>query len=81
METPGGPDSGKNSKFANNPLITKYKIPEMHAAMTDLLGSLEPLGIAGSEACLRWLYHHSALSEEDGVILGASNGCRRSFRT
>jgi aflatoxin B1 aldehyde reductase len=44
----------------------------MHAAMADLLGTLEPLGIAGSEACLRWLYYHSALSEDDGVILGAS---------
>lgn len=44
----------------------------MHAAMTDLLNLLEPLGISGSEACLRWLYYHSALSEGDGVILGAS---------
>jgi aflatoxin B1 aldehyde reductase len=44
----------------------------MHAAMTDLLDTLEPLGIAGSEACLRWLYYHSALGEDDGVILGAS---------
>jgi aflatoxin B1 aldehyde reductase len=53
-------------------LIAKYKTPEMHAAMADLLDTLEPLGIAGSEACLRWLYYHSALSEKDGVILGAS---------
>lgn len=44
----------------------------MHAAMTDLLNTLKPLDIAGSETCLRWLYYHSALSEEDGVILGAS---------
>lgn len=44
----------------------------MHAAMTGLLNLLEPLGINGSEACLRWLYYYSALSEGDGVILGAS---------
>lgn len=36
------------------------------------MNTLEPLVIAGSEACLQWLYYHSALSEEDGVILGAS---------
>lgn len=40
--------------------------------MTDLLDVLDSLGIIGSEACLRWLYYHSASSEGDGVILGAS---------
>ncbi|KAJ5161931.1 hypothetical protein N7492_007323 [Penicillium capsulatum] len=49
-----------------------YDKPEMHAAMTDLLDTIEPLQITGSEACLRWLYYHSILQEGDGVILGAS---------
>lgn len=62
---------GQSSKVANHPLVAKYKTPQMPAAMADLLNTLEPLDIAGFEACLRWLYYHSALSEEDGVILGA----------
>lgn len=44
----------------------------MHDAIWDLLDTIEPLNITGSEACLRWLYFHSALREGDGVILGAS---------
>ncbi|KAJ5167360.1 uncharacterized protein N7482_006141 [Penicillium canariense] len=59
------------NKIANG-LNAKYDMSEMHAAMNDLLDTLEPLEIAGSEACLRWLYHHSVLREGDGVILGAS---------
>ncbi|KAJ5578618.1 uncharacterized protein N7459_007582 [Penicillium hispanicum] len=49
-----------------------YDKPEMHAAMTDLLDTLEPLQISGAGACLRWIYYHSILNENDGVILGAS---------
>jgi aflatoxin B1 aldehyde reductase len=30
-------------------------------------------GVAVKEATLRWFMHHSALGEEDGVILGASS--------
>lgn len=44
----------------------------MHTAISDLLDTIEPLHIKGSEACLRWLYFHSALRETDAVILGAS---------
>lgn len=62
---------GQNTKVAS-PLIAKYNTSQTQAAMTDLLNTLEPLNITSSEACLRWLYYHSALSEEDGVILGAS---------
>ena len=49
-----------------------YDRPNMHVAMTDLLNTVEPLQISGSEACLRWIYYHSHLREGDGVILGAS---------
>lgn len=44
----------------------------MHAAIYDLLDTIEPLQITAHKACLRWVYYHSALWEEDGVILGAS---------
>ncbi|KAJ5091236.1 hypothetical protein NUU61_006106 [Penicillium alfredii] len=53
-------------------LNTMYDKPEMHAAITDLQDTIEPLEITGSEACLRWIYYHSILREGDGVILGAS---------
>jgi aflatoxin B1 aldehyde reductase len=50
-----------------------YDKPEMHAAITDLQDTIEPLRISGSQACLRWIYYHSMLGDGDGVILGASN--------
>ncbi|KAJ6054876.1 hypothetical protein N7499_005826 [Penicillium canescens] len=49
-----------------------YDKPEMHAAITDLQDTIEPLQISGSQACLRWIYYHSMLGEGDRVILGAS---------
>lgn len=49
-----------------------YDKPHMHAAITDLQDTIEPLQISGSQACLRWIYHHSILEKGDGVILGAS---------
>ncbi|KAJ5718295.1 hypothetical protein N7488_003941 [Penicillium malachiteum] len=67
----------ENSRFSpNNPasamLNKDYDKHQIHAAMTELLQALEPHGITGSEACLRWIFYHSALGDGDGVILGAS---------
>lgn len=44
----------------------------MHAAIKELLNTIEPLQISSAEACFRWLFYHSLLNEGDGVILGAS---------
>ncbi|KAJ5126682.1 hypothetical protein N7448_007461 [Penicillium atrosanguineum] len=60
-----------DNQIAKN-MNAMYDKPDMHEAMTDLLDTIEPLQISGSEACLRWLYYHSILRESDGVILGAS---------
>ncbi|KAI2467800.1 Aldo/keto reductase [Annulohypoxylon bovei var. microspora] len=49
-----------------------YDRPEFHDAVKKLLEVIEPLGIKPSEAALRWVAYHSDLSEEDGVILGAT---------
>ena len=38
-----------------------YDKPHMHAAITDLQDTIEPLQISGSQACLRWIYYHSIL--------------------
>ncbi|KAJ5108882.1 hypothetical protein N7456_005557 [Penicillium angulare] len=67
----------ENSRFSpGNPvskmLNDEYDKPNLHAAMTELLQALEPHNISGSEACLRWIFYHSALGYGDGVILGAS---------
>ncbi|KAI1381586.1 Aldo/keto reductase [Hypoxylon crocopeplum] len=49
-----------------------YDRPEFHDAVRKLLEVIEPLGIKPSEAALRWLAYHSALTESDGIILGAT---------
>lgn len=61
---------------AENPVSSAvnglYDKPEMHAAINELLQTIEPLQISSAEACLRWIFYHSLLEEDDGVILGAS---------
>jgi len=43
---------------------------EIHGELSEVC---EAEGVTLKEAALRWLMHHSVLSEEDGVILGASS--------
>ena len=54
-------------------LRASFDKPSMHDAVKRLQAEFQPHGISVTEASLRWLYHHSALKEEDGVILGASS--------
>lgn len=49
-----------------------YDKPELHAAVRKMHAVLEPQGISLTEAALRWIYHHSALSQQDAIILGAT---------
>ncbi|KAI1139951.1 Aldo/keto reductase [Hypoxylon sp. FL0543] len=49
-----------------------YDKPEFHDAVRKLLEVIEPLGITPPEAALRWVAYHSALGENDGIILGAT---------
>ncbi|KAI1101801.1 Aldo/keto reductase [Jackrogersella minutella] len=49
-----------------------YDRPAFHDAVKRLLAAIEPLGIKPSEAALRWAAYHSALGEQDGIILGAT---------
>jgi aflatoxin B1 aldehyde reductase len=50
-----------------------FKTNETDAAVKKLDQAAQKAGIPVHEAALRWLFYHSALSENDGVILGASN--------
>lgn len=49
-----------------------YDKPLMHSAMKELHAFLEPRGIPAAEASLRWMVHHSALEDGDGMIIGAT---------
>ena len=50
----------------------QYDKPSMHTAIKNLETTLQPLGISGTEAALRWICFHSALGKADSVILGSS---------
>ena len=53
-----------------------FNRPPVHRALKHLSETLQSLpeakGMSLAEASLRWLVYHSALGNEDGVILGAS---------
>jgi aflatoxin B1 aldehyde reductase len=49
-----------------------YDRPEVHTVMNEFMQICERNGMTSTEASLRWIMHHSALSEGDGVILGAT---------
>ncbi|MCJ1385518.1 hypothetical protein MMC17_008641 [Xylographa soralifera] len=49
-----------------------YDKEEMHQAIRDLETVIQSAGMTSIEAALRWIFHHSILDKQDGVILGAS---------
>jgi len=69
--------SGKGSRFSDSHPYGKamqnmYGSPELQKAKQLFEDALKPLGISDREASLRWLAYHSALGNEDAMILGAS---------
>ena len=64
----------EGTRFANSngPFNKWYDKPGMHDAMDKLKDLSQKLGVPTDELSVRWLMHHSALNEEDGVIFGAS---------
>lgn len=49
-----------------------YDNATMHTAIKKLYNFLEPRGVSMAGASLRWLYYHSALCENDAIIIGAT---------
>ncbi|KAK5163450.1 uncharacterized protein LTR77_010632 [Saxophila tyrrhenica] len=49
-----------------------YDRPSMHEAVKRLRQMAAEAGVGMDELALRWIVYHSALSDKDGVILGAS---------
>lgn len=67
----------EGTRFSDNHVLGKffqsqYGDPKLQQVMKNFESALAPLGISGSEASLRWVFYHSALREQDAVILGAS---------
>ncbi|KAK5128758.1 hypothetical protein LTR85_000091 [Meristemomyces frigidus] len=61
------------SRFAVQTPYTKwYDTPAMHEAIKKVKAVGEKTGLGLDELSLRWLKYHSALGEEDAMILGAS---------
>lgn len=56
-----------------NVFLGIFKTDETDAAVNKLEQAAQKAGMPIHEAALRWLFYHSALAENDGVILGASN--------
>ena len=46
---------------------------ELHSAVRTLEGAAKRFDVSLREAALRWIFYHSALNENDSVILGATN--------
>ncbi|KAI1325993.1 Aldo/keto reductase [Xylariaceae sp. FL0255] len=51
----------------------QYDHKEMHDAIQALSGILEPAGIGLAEGAVRWLFYHSKLESEDGMIVSGSS--------
>lgn len=45
---------------------------DLQAAMKRFDEAVEAEGVTSTEVAIRWVTHHSALTEEDSVVLGAS---------
>ena len=51
---------------------TLYDKEEMHLAIRELETTIQSAGMTSTEAAMRWIFHHSILDQQDGVIIGAS---------
>lgn len=61
------------SRFSNpGPFKDWYDKPSMHEAIKHLRAISEKTGLGMDELSIRWLAYHSALQDQDGIILGAS---------
>lgn len=63
----------EGTRFAEGSIYRKwYDKPSMYEFIERLGVAVKSYEISMEEASLRWVVHHSALSGNDGVIIGAS---------
>lgn len=64
----------KGSRRDLMPVFSAIYVNDLSLELLEKLTNVcEREGVAVKDAALRWLMHHSALGEEDGVVLGASS--------
>lgn len=64
----------KNGRFKNNPnYLPRFYTNENFDAVESIQAACDEDGISIVEATFKWLLRHSALTESDGVLLGASS--------
>ncbi len=64
----------KEGRFKNNPnYLPRFYTDDNFAALEIIQSACEDDGISMLEATFKWLFRHSALNENDGVLLGASS--------
>ena len=78
----GGLLSGKHQGYDHVAADGRFKLYESYRdrywersyfeAMSEIIAACEAHNVAPAAAALRWLQHHSCLTQNDGVILGAS---------
>jgi aflatoxin B1 aldehyde reductase len=67
-------DNVQKGRFKNNPnYLPRFYTPANFAAIELLRKACDKEDISMVEATYRWLLCHSALGEQDGVLLGASS--------
>ncbi|KAI7779911.1 hypothetical protein LA080_000234 [Diaporthe eres] len=65
LDTDGKP----TGRFAKN---SSYAAPDVRTAMNNFLNGCRAHALPPVEVASRWIAHHSALSENDGIVVGAS---------
>ena len=65
------------TRFADDNPIGKFaqklfSAEDLHSAMRNFDTQVKSYDLTSIEVAIRWIAHHSALSDEDGIILGAS---------
>ena len=61
-------DDNPIGKFAQK----LYGAEDLHSAMKSFDAEVRSHGMTSIKVAVRWIAHHSALRDEDGIILGAS---------
>lgn len=70
-------DNVQKGRFKNNQnYLPRFYTPANFAAMEHIRKACDMQGISMVEATYRWLLCHSALGEQDGVLLGASSAAQ-----
>ncbi|KAK7711265.1 hypothetical protein SLS63_012698 [Diaporthe eres] len=62
-------DGQPTGRFAKN---SNYAVPEVAVAIRDFFTACRAHGLPPVEVASRWIAHHSALCEIDGIVVGAS---------